>query len=116
MVLQVGLQPVLGDFGCALGGQATKSTVLVRPKDLFMLILSWEANFLGPVVLQVGRQPPLGDFGCVLGGQATKSTDRVRPKDIFCINFGQEWHLPSQHPGFGSKLSLKKVNQGPVHF
>ena len=58
MVLQVGLQPVLGDFGCALGGQATKSTVLVRPKDLFMLILSWKANFLGPVVLQVGRQPP----------------------------------------------------------
>jgi hypothetical protein len=110
MVLQVGLQPVLGDFGCALGGQATKSTVLVRPKELFMLILSWEANFLGPVVLQVGRQPPLGDFGCVLGGQATNSTVRVRPKDIFCINFGQEWNLPSQHPGFGSKLSLKKVN------
>ncbi len=116
MVLQVGLQQVLGDFGCALGGQATKSTVLVRPKDLFMLILSWEANFLGSVVLQVGRQPPLGNFGCVLGGQATKSTAHVRPKDIFCINFGQEWHLPSQHPGFGSKLSLKKVNQGPVHF
>ncbi len=111
-----GLQPVLGDFGCALGGQATKSTVLLRPKDLFMLILSWEANFLGPVVLQVGRQPPLSDFGCVLGGQATKSTVCVRPKDIFCINFGQEWHLPSQHPGFGSKLSLKKVNQVPVHF
>jgi hypothetical protein len=35
MVLQVGLQPVLGDFGCVLGGQATKSTVLMRPKDLF---------------------------------------------------------------------------------
>jgi hypothetical protein len=97
------------DFGCALSGQATKSTVLVRTKDLFMLILSWEANFFGPVVLQVGRQPLLGDFGCVLGGQATKSTVRVMPKDIFCNNFGQEWHLPSQHPGFGSKLSLKKV-------
>jgi hypothetical protein len=116
MVLQVGLQPVLGNFGCALGSQATKSTVLVRPKDLFMLILSWEANFLGPMVLQVGRQPPLGDFACVLGGQATKSNVCMRPKDIFCINFGQEWHLPSQQPGFGSKLSLKKVNQGPVHF
>jgi hypothetical protein len=100
MVLQVGLQPVLGDFGCALGGQATKSTVLVRPKDLFMLILSWEANFLGQLVLQVGRQQPLGDFGCVLGGQATKSTVRVRPKDIFCINVGQEWHLLCQHPGY----------------
>ncbi len=34
MVLQVGLQPVLGAFGCVLGGQATKSTVLVRPKVL----------------------------------------------------------------------------------
>ncbi len=29
------LQPVLGAFGCVLGSQATKSTVLVRPKDLF---------------------------------------------------------------------------------
>ncbi len=116
LVLQVGLQPVLGDFGCALGGQATTSTVLVRPTDLFVLILSWDANFLRPVVLQVGSQPPLGDFGCVLGGQATKSTVRGRPKDIFCISFGQEWHLPPQHPGFGSKLTSKKVNQGPVHF
>jgi hypothetical protein len=35
MVLQVGLQPVLGAFGCVLGGQATKSTVLVRPKGLY---------------------------------------------------------------------------------
>ena len=35
MVLQVGLKPVLGAFGCVLGGQATKSTVLVRPKGLF---------------------------------------------------------------------------------
>ncbi len=33
------LQPVLGDFGCVLGGQATKSTVIVRPKDFFVLIL-----------------------------------------------------------------------------
>jgi hypothetical protein len=85
MVLQVGLQPVLGNFGCALSGQATESTVLVRPKDLVMLILSWEANFLEPVVLQVGRQPPLGDFGCVLGGQATKSTVHVRPKAFFVL-------------------------------
>ncbi len=35
MVLQVGLQPVLGDFGCVLDGLATKSIVLVRPNDLF---------------------------------------------------------------------------------
>ncbi len=35
MVLQVGLQPVLGAFGCVLGRQATKSTVLVRPKGLY---------------------------------------------------------------------------------
>jgi hypothetical protein len=39
MVLQVGLQPVLGHFGCFLGGQATKSTVPVRPKTFFVLIL-----------------------------------------------------------------------------
>jgi hypothetical protein len=39
--------------------------------------------------------------------QATKSTVLVRPKDIFCVNFGQEGHLPTQHPGFGSKLSSK---------
>jgi hypothetical protein len=49
----------------------------------------------------------MGDFGCVLGGQATKPTVFVRPKDIFCVNFGQEGHLPTQHPGFGSKLSSK---------
>ena len=35
MVHQVGLQPVQGDFGCVLGGQATKSTGCVRPKDIF---------------------------------------------------------------------------------
>ncbi len=34
MVLQDGLQPVLDAFDCVLGGQATKSTVIVRPKDL----------------------------------------------------------------------------------
>ncbi len=34
-VLQVGLQPVLGDFGCVLGGLATKYIVLVRPNGLF---------------------------------------------------------------------------------
>jgi hypothetical protein len=33
------LQPVLGDFGCVWSGKATKSTVLVRPKALFVLIL-----------------------------------------------------------------------------
>jgi hypothetical protein len=39
VVLQVGLQPALGDFGIVLGGQATKSTVCVRPKTFFVLIL-----------------------------------------------------------------------------
>ncbi len=39
MVLQVVLQPALGDFGIVLGGQATKSTVRVRPKTFFVLIL-----------------------------------------------------------------------------
>jgi hypothetical protein len=83
-----------GAFGCVLGGQATKSTVLVRPKDLFCV------NF------ELGGQISLdqwnfmlaftmGDFGCVLGDQATKSTVCVRPKDIFCVNFGQEEHLPT---------------------
>jgi hypothetical protein len=57
------------------------------------------------MVLQVGLQPALGDFGCVLGGLATKSI--VWPKDLFCVNFGQEWHLLPQHPGFWSKLSSK---------
>ena len=37
MVLQDGLQPVLGAFDCVLGGQATKSTVIVRPKDLICI-------------------------------------------------------------------------------
>ena len=57
MVLQVGLQPVLGAFGCVLGGQATKSTVLVRPKDLFCVnfeLGSGKPDFLGPMVLHVG--------------------------------------------------------------
>ncbi len=67
----------------------------------------------------------MGDFGCVLGGQATKSTVCVRPKDIFCVHFGQEGHLPTQHPGFGSKLSSKgkpgtcallETLQSPVSF
>jgi hypothetical protein len=54
MVLQIGLQPVLGAFGCVLGGQATKSTVLVRPKDFFVLILSWEARFSWTIGTFVG--------------------------------------------------------------
>ncbi len=67
----------------------------------------------------------MGDFGCVLGGQATKSTVCVRPKDIFCVNFGHEGHLPTKHPGFGSKLSSKgkpgtcallETLQSPVDF
>ena len=33
------------------------------------------------------------------------------------IAHGQEEHLPTQYPGFGSKLSSKStLNQGPVHF
>jgi hypothetical protein len=46
-------------------------------------------------------------------------------KNLFCVNFGQEWHLPPQHPGFGLKLSLKgkpgtcpllETLQSPVDF
>ncbi len=80
-----------------------------------MFILSWEARFPWTNGTSCWPSPVMGDFGCVLGGQATKSTVYVRPKDIFCVNFGQEGHLPIQHPGFGSKLS-SKGNQGPVHF
>jgi hypothetical protein len=68
----------------------------------------------------------MGDFGCVLGGQATKSTVCVRPKDIFCVNFRQEGHLPTQHPGFGEKIfskckppgtcALLETLQSPVDF
>ena len=90
----------------------------------FVLILSWEARFFWTMVHQVGLQPVQGDFGCVLGGQATKSTVCVRPKTFF-KNFGQEWHLPTHHPGFGSKLSSKgkpgtcallETLQSPVNF
>jgi hypothetical protein len=28
-------------------------------------------------------------------------------KNLFCVNFGQEWHLPPQHPGIDLKLSSK---------
>jgi hypothetical protein len=124
MVLQVGLQPVLVAFGRVLGGQATKFTVLVRAKGLYCV------NFeLGGQIsldqLYFMLAFTMGDFGCVLGGQATKSTVCVRPKDIFCVNFGQEGHLPTQHPGFGSKLSSKgkpgtcallETLQSPVNF
>ncbi len=85
-----------------------------NPKDYNLL--SWEARFpgtSGPSVISL--QPVLGDFGCVLGGQATKSTILMRPKAPFCVNFGQEWHLPPQYPGFGSKLSLKG-KPGTVYF
>jgi hypothetical protein len=103
----------MGDFGCGLGGQATKSTVLARPKDLFVLILSWEARFPWTNGTSCWPSPVMGDFGCGLGGQATKFTVCVRPKDIFCGNFGQEGHLPTQHPGLIQNF-LQKVNQGPV--
>ncbi len=74
---------------------------------LFVLILSWEARFPWTNGTSCWPSPVMGDFGCVLGGQATKYTICVRPKDIFCVNFGQEGHLPIQHPGFGSKHSSK---------
>jgi hypothetical protein len=125
MVLQVGLKPVLGAFGCVLGGQATKSTALVRPKDLFVLIFSWQARFPWTKGTLCWPSPVMGDFGCVLCGQATKSTACVRPKDIFCVNFGQEGHLPTQHPGWLKKISkckppgtcaLLEILHSPVDF
>jgi hypothetical protein len=77
------------------------------------------------MVLQVGLQPALVNFGCVLGVQASKSIVHVWLKDLFCVNFGQEWHLLPQHPGFCSKLSSKgkpgtcallETLQSPVNF
>ena len=78
MVLQVGLQPALGDFGIVLGGQATKSTVRVRPKTFFVLILDRNGiclpsilvlvkNFLqkvnlGPVLFLKTLQSPVDFF------------------------------------------------------
>ncbi len=107
MVLQVWPSDSPGWFWLCFGWQTATSIVLVRPNDLFVLILSWEARFSWAVVHQVGLQPVQSDFCCVLGGQATKSTVHVRSKEPFCVNFGQEWHLPPQYPGFGYKNFLK---------
>ncbi len=74
----------------------------------FVLILSWEARFSWTMVRQVGLQPVQSDFGCVLGGQATKSTVVWGQKNLFCVNFGQEWHLPPQHPWFWFKTFFKR--------
>jgi hypothetical protein len=79
VVLQVGLQPALGDFGIVLGGQATKSTVHVRPKTFFVLILDRNGiclprnlvliqNILqkvnqGPVLFLETLQSPVDFFG-----------------------------------------------------
>jgi hypothetical protein len=115
MVLQVGLKPVLGAFACVLDSQ----------KAFIVLILNWEARFPLTNGTSCWPSPVISDFGCVLGGQATKFTVCVRPKDIFCVNFGQEGHLPTQQPGFGSKLSSKgkpgtcallETLQSPVNF
>jgi hypothetical protein len=107
MVLQVGLQPFLGDFGFVLSGQATKYTVLMRPKDLFCVNFelggqisldqwSFRLAFSQPWVILalfwVAR--PQNPLSC-------------EARDIFCFHFGQEWHLPTQQPGFGSKHSSK---------
>jgi hypothetical protein len=73
----------------------------------FVLILSWEARFSWTMVHQVGLQPFQGDFGCVLGGQATNPLSVWGQKNLFCVNFGQVWHLPPQHPGIDLKLSSK---------
>ena len=98
---------------------------LLGQKAFIVLILSWEARFPWTNGTSCWPSPVIGDFGCVLGGQATKSTVCVRPKDIFCVNFGQEGHLPTQHPGIGSKLSSKgkpgtcallETLQSPVDF
>ncbi len=116
MVLQVGLQPVPVDFGCVLGGQATKSTVLVRLIDLFCV--SFELG--GQISLdQWSTDWPsasTGWFWLCFGWPGHKIyCPGVAKRTFFVLIFGQEWHLPPQHPGFGSKHS-SKVNQGPVHF
>ena len=68
MVLQDGLQPVLGAFDCVLGGQATKPTVIVRPKDLICINFELGARFPWTNSPSGWPSPVLGDFGCFLGG------------------------------------------------
>ncbi len=117
MVLQVGLQPVLGAFGCVLGGQAIKSTALVRPKDLFCVNFELrEARFPWTNGTSCWPSPVMGDFGCVLGGQATKSTGCLRPKPFFVLILDRrDICLPSNLVLV--KQSFQNVNhQGPVHF
>ncbi len=82
MVLQVGLQPVLGDFGYVLSGQASKSTVLMRPKDLFCV------NF------ELVGQISLDQWSFRLAFS--------QPWVILAL-----FWVASQQPGFGSKHSSK---------
>jgi hypothetical protein len=97
MVLKDGLQQVLGAFDCVLGGQATKSTVIVRPKDLICINfelggqISWEIglhqSWVILAVFWVARpQNPLS-----MGGQKTffvlilDKSDICLPSNLFLV-------------------------------
>ncbi len=69
------------------------------------IFLAGRPDFLGPVVLQPSASP--GGFWLCLGWQGHKIHCPREAKSPFCVNFGQQWHLPPQYPGFGTKLSLK---------
>ncbi len=100
-------QPVLGAFGCVLGGQATKSTVLVRPKDLFCVNFELGGQIFLDQWYFMLAVTSHGWFWLCFGWPRHKIYFLCEAKRHFCVNIGQEGHLPTQYPGFGSKLSSK---------
>ncbi len=116
MVLQVGLQPVLGDFSCVLGGQATKSIVLVMPNDLFMLIWAGRPDSLDQWSIRLAFSQSWVVLAAFWVARPQNPLSVWGQKNLFCVYFGQEWHLPPQHPGFGSKLSPKGKPGTCAHF
>ncbi len=96
-----------GCYCCVLGGQATKSTVLVRPKDLFCFNFELGGQiFLDQWYFMLAFTSH-GWFWLCFGWPSHKIYCLCEAKRHFCVNFEKEEHLPTQYPGFGSKLSSK---------
>ncbi len=76
-------------------------------KTFFVLILSWYARFPWTSGPSGWPSASPGWFWHCFGWPGHKIHCLCEAKDIFCFNFGQEWHLPTQQPGFGSKHSSK---------
>ncbi len=76
-------------------------------KTFFVLILSWEARFPWKRGPSGWPSASPGWFWLCFGWPGHKIHCLCEAKDIFFFNFGHEWHLPTHHPGFGSKLSSK---------